>query len=89
MTTWKEHLVYLICPFCSYKMDRAGATNTGRGPKPSDVSICIKCGGAAIFTRKLRLRAPTTKERRELMLDDKVRHYQKAVRTVQSKKDHP
>lgn len=32
------------CPYCGYTVDHATSTRGDGGPKPHDLSICLKCG---------------------------------------------
>ena len=55
---------HLVCPFCGHKMDRSTeAQDSGddAAPRPGDVSLCIRCGKAAVFADK-GLRKPTGEE---------------------------
>ena len=50
------------CPTCGAPLSAATGLEGGRGPKPGDVTQCIRCAELLIFTNKLRLRKPTEKE---------------------------
>jgi len=44
------------CPRCFSYLDRAGeAEEQGRGPGPSDISICLHCGAILMFNDEMKL----------------------------------
>ena len=63
-----------ICPHCGYRSDRASGAfdDLPSGPKPGNVSLCLNCGKAAIFTDNLSLRKPTAPEKAELSQDPRI-----------------
>jgi hypothetical protein len=63
----------LVCPFCKHKMDRSSAVQDGGAPpKTGDISLCIRCGCAGIFTDKGALRKPTGEEMLQLATNKTV-----------------
>lgn len=53
---------HTICPVCGYTPDCASGINHNRRPKPDDLSICLACGAALVFTADLDLRKATEAE---------------------------
>jgi hypothetical protein len=51
------------CPRCFVRLDRANeVTSTTRGPEPGDITVCLHCGGIAMFDDDMRLiQAPEEK----------------------------
>lgn len=49
------------CPSCSYEYDTASGF-PGRGPKPGDVSICLRCGHLMGFNPDMTTRPLTDDE---------------------------
>jgi hypothetical protein len=57
------------CPYCGHKMDRAFVADpNGKDsePKPGDITLCIRCGGAIVFDEQIQFRKPTLQESREI-----------------------
>lgn len=55
------------CPHCGHKHDAATNLEAPRAPGKGDVSICLECGGVALFdVDPIRLRLPTPAEQIEL-----------------------
>lgn len=71
------------CPFCDYRMDRASNAD-GSAPKLGDISVCICCASALVFTDDLKVRAMTAAEWRDLDAKEKAElgRYQNAVRSL-------
>lgn len=44
------------CPHCGARLDGALNVSGDEPPEPGDFSVCIKCGGLAVFTQLLGLR---------------------------------
>lgn len=69
------------CPYCDYRTDLvtdiAGGTT---GPKAGDISLCMRCGSAAVFTRSLALRRPKPRELNEIMRDSDIQQAQRYIR---------
>lgn len=85
------------CPYCGTDNYEATEVGTAPGivgsvmirhhdtPNEGDVSVCIRCGGVALFTGLDRnKRRPTESERAELLADEDV---QRAVRAVHAVHD--
>lgn len=73
------------CPFCDHPLDRALAgSRGGREPKPGDVSVCISCASALVFTEDLNVRPMTPAEVRALDAVESamLRKMQRAVRSI-------
>lgn len=52
------------CPKCGHILDAAtGATDDKAVPRGGDVTLCIKCGEILTFTKDLKVRFPTKKEK--------------------------
>lgn len=51
-----------VCPACGYAFDAATALQGGRLPKAGDVSVCLNCSAANVFTDALTVRAATPAE---------------------------
>jgi hypothetical protein len=55
------------CPHCGHRHDAATNLEAPRAPGKGDVSICLECGGVALFDMDpVRLRMPTPAEQVEL-----------------------
>jgi hypothetical protein len=75
----------LVCPFCRHKMDRsteAESYGDNVPPKPGDVSLCVRCGCAGVFTDKGALRKPTWEEMLELTANKAVTEGQIFIRSI-------
>ncbi len=68
------------CHTCGKVLDAATDTGDAPTPRPGDVSICIGCGELMIFTKGLRLRMPTVKEKRDCLQNPKVMAAQLFIR---------
>lgn len=73
------------CPTCGAILD--AATGMERmtiadhlEPSPGDGTVCIRCGGLAIFDKRLALRRPTSAERRELLRRPEIVAVHRAAR---------
>jgi hypothetical protein len=60
----KEHGAWVtpaVCPECHYKMDASSSLGdeTGHGPEPGTVTLCMKCGEICLFTECMALRKAT------------------------------
>ncbi len=67
-----SHLSPSTCPTCGAILDAATgvkdmAIDDSAVPSPGDATVCIRCGGLAIFDKRLSLRRPTSAERRSLL----------------------
>lgn len=59
----------LTCPHCGKLNDEHDCLSSpGSTPEPGDITICIGCGGWAIFTKDA-LRLPTLAETFTIMMD--------------------
>lgn len=38
-----------FCPFCDKRLDAATGIHTRKEPEPGDLSVCLHCGGLAVF----------------------------------------
>lgn len=65
------------CPHCGRVNDQH-ATDEPKEPTEGDVSLCWKCGGAAIFTDD-GVRLPTEDEEREISQDPDVKRFRYAM----------
>jgi hypothetical protein len=74
------------CPYCGQKNDRVSDPKGGGPPHRGDRSICIWCGGVAIFTRSLRVRKPSPRELAAAMADPAVRTMQAIVEALEANK---
>lgn len=89
--TWSEtRHAQSRCPFCGLKLDTAGSPD-GRGPEPGDLSVCAACASPLIFTDGLGLRAMTAAEfdRLEAPLKERLRKFQRAVRSTDRRSSPP
>lgn len=50
------------CPECGYEMDCTSAAVGNAKPQPGDLSMCLACGAASVFTEDLHMRKPTPEE---------------------------
>jgi hypothetical protein len=84
--TWRETDLPQegVCPWCGHRMGYAGAPDGERGPRRGDFSICIRCGGLAVFTRSLRFRRPLPGEIAGMAPEEaaEVRRMQAVVRAI-------
>lgn len=65
------------CPTCGAIFDAATglkdmAIADDLVPSPGDGTVCIRCGGLAVFDKRLALRRPTSAERRKLLRKPEV-----------------
>ena len=74
------------CPICGYVMDAATMVNGSAGPKPGDVSICMRCGAVNLFGEDLTIRAPTADEKTAIMASENWRLIQRTVFLVRTKR---
>lgn len=49
------HIQPDLCPDCGYFTEAATGINNQRPPSPGAVSICISCGGVAVWDADMRL----------------------------------
>lgn len=77
------------CPKCDYKLTGAcGIVNMSDGstaptPNPGDLTVCINCATALIFTETLGLRLPKSDyEKMRIMLDADVARAQACIRLM-------
>jgi hypothetical protein len=63
-----SHETPTICPHCGYEHELATRIGGPESDKPQEgnVSLCIRCGKASIFTSDLQLRNPTADESAQL-----------------------
>lgn len=50
------------CVGCGHRLDRAGPVDHSQEPKPGDLTGCMHCGAAMVFTETMGLRALTDDE---------------------------
>jgi hypothetical protein len=74
------------CPYCGNQNNRVTDPRGDDVPKRGDVSVCIRCGGVGLFTRRLRVRKPLPGEIAVLAADPElgpfVRRMQETVRAM-------
>lgn len=75
------------CPYCGYKLDSAFGVGNQAKPKPSDVSICGRCGNFLIFDDRLNLRKPLECETRLLGRDPLIQLARKAALEVATERN--
>lgn len=72
----KDHLlpVTLVCPACAAQLDGALNTETDRGPRDGDPTLCIECRALLVHsgTPAHSLRYPTPEEQRTFLADPAV-----------------
>lgn len=51
-----------LCKQCGYAFNRAASVKGSSGPKPGNVSLCLNCGHATIFTEDMHRREIDPKE---------------------------
>lgn len=66
------------CPHCGRVNDHHRSDGEDKKPDPGDVSLCWKCGGAAIFTEN-GVRMPTEEENRDISQDPDVKRFRYAM----------
>jgi hypothetical protein len=49
--------LHTVCPHCLSEHDCATGANTDASPKPSDLTVCIRCGNVSIYTPTMAMRA--------------------------------
>lgn len=74
------------CPVCGHPFDCASDLLTDAMPKVGDISMCIECGAASVFTADLTSRAPTVEEMGDwdAKTCTRILLYQLAIRRVQA-----
>lgn len=76
------------CPHCGHKHDAATNLEAPRAPGQGDVSICLECGGIAVFDADpLRLRLPTPDEQAQLESNQAVVSAQLVIVAMGMEKD--
>jgi hypothetical protein len=71
------------CPYCGkHNPLHVIADYDTAPPREGDVSICVGCGGLALFTLELTLRKPTAREMLELSYDKDVQAAKDAWRKM-------
>lgn len=71
------------CPWCGQLHDAATHSgSTVEVPEPGNLSLCVHCGGVAVFTGDLKLRRPTKAEQREIDNSPTVKRAVAAWRNV-------
>jgi hypothetical protein len=70
-----------LCPHCGKSHDMTTGATSETNPVDGDVSICIKCGGVAVFEGRI-LRLPTADEQAELDKDTYVQDVLRAWRVA-------
>lgn len=71
------------CPRCGHTMDCASGLSGDRPPGPGDISLCINCGGIALYTEDLQLREPTGGEEYEIRVSDSWPEIAHAIGLIQ------
>jgi hypothetical protein len=70
------------CLKCGHGFDRASGIGSepAREPKPGSISLCIRCGAAAVFTDgPARLRELTADEERDIAADPEIARIRHAL----------
>ena len=67
------------CRCCGYLVDAASGVDHNARAKPGDVSLCMKCGEASVFTGELVMRPPTAEELATIEADPMVRRARRAI----------
>jgi len=65
------------CPHCG-RLNDQHATDEPKEPTEGDISLCWKCGGAAIFTSD-GVRKPTDEEEADISKDPDVKKFRYAM----------
>jgi hypothetical protein len=65
------------CPHCG-RLNDQHATDEDKPPSEGDVSLCWKCGGAALFTTD-GVRKPTIEEEADISQDPDVKKFRYAM----------
>lgn len=47
-----------LCPHCGYMIDRASGLDGEQGPRPGDVTLCLRCAEVSLFGATLQLEIP-------------------------------
>ena len=79
------HIPPSSCPTCGAILDAATgvkdmAIDDDLVPSPGDGTVCARCGGLAIFDKRLHLRRPTSAERRRMLRKREVVAIHQAAR---------
>lgn len=70
------------CPWCKRVNEMASNLFTAGKPKDGDVSVCAGCHKPAIFTQRLALRKPTSRELPALVNNKRLSVLTKALDTI-------
>jgi hypothetical protein len=73
------------CPYCEYECDLTTGMTSPVKPKAGDVSICINCGKAALFTEN-GVRLPDEEEQKELEDNPQVQMFCDLVHSLNAKR---
>lgn len=57
-----------VCPYCARPLDATGPIpgSDNQAPAPGDVTLCLRCGGLAIYEADLTMRIPMISELLEM-----------------------
>jgi hypothetical protein len=77
-----------VCPYCARPIDASGTAEGSEmgNPRPGDATLCLRCGGLAIYTSDLSMRVPMMSELLEMKTNpgwaviEKARHNIEAIR---------
>lgn len=81
----KDHLVAkMSCPGCGAGLDGALNTETDRGPRDGDPTLCVECRSMLVYsgTPVNSLRYPTSEEQREFLANPHMQRVIAAMRIV-------
>lgn len=70
------------CVECGKELDGASALGPDASPSPGDVTLCIHCGSASIFTEELLLRRPTAEEFCDISLMPGVAEFRRLIKEL-------
>lgn len=78
------------CPKCGYKFDACTAMlDENHVPHADDLSLCLRCGAALIFTAEMKHRMATMDDLRDTPREqlELLFRVQRAIRTMHAQKD--
>jgi hypothetical protein len=70
---------FTVCPECGHKLDSA-TSYQNRKPIEGAISVCVGCGGLAVFNADWTLRALTPEEKREVSMQPHITEMQILIR---------
>ena len=80
-----DRVFHSICPFCGSHLDRVGhIVGDNLQPDNGDVTLCIRCGVVGVFDDTVLggVRKPTSRERRDIRRDGRIREVREAWRAA-------